>query len=297
MRAGERCRASWATRLGWSAWLLRVVAWGLAGLGLVRASAGLGAMWRGVSARVPGVVVPGKGGTSEETPGRAGRSLPLPRGRLAEEASGPGRQPEEASGRGRALGGIPGLGRLQGGAAGPSRPSGGASDGSRRLEGVSNPSRRLEGAADPSRRPDDTCGPSGLPEASGVALREADDLARFRTAGCGDQRRSGCCATRPRRPPHGPFPAGTPDWDDRPHATADLHVCHPQAGVLRVCHAHTGVSPVLDRTCPSAPSSQPPHVPPLREAPATALRSPPLTANRSASVNRGVTRDRPVPFT
>lgn len=36
---------------------------------------------------------------------------------------------------------------------------------------------------------------------------------------------------------------------------------------------------------------------PLREAPATAFRSPSLTANRSASVNRGVTRDRPVPFT
>lgn len=57
MRAGEWRRANRLTRFGWSAWLLRVMAWGrLARLGLAWGSAGLGTAWRGAFApsRWPG---------------------------------------------------------------------------------------------------------------------------------------------------------------------------------------------------------------------------------------------------
>jgi hypothetical protein len=222
MRAGERRRPRWPTRFGWSAWLLRAVAWGLAGLGAVWRPAGLGAMWCGVRARVRAAVVRGKGGASEDTPDGAGwAECAFAPGRLSEEASGlgwqvngasgPGRQVEEASGGGRALedvsgpgrspGGASDLGQSPGGASDPSRRpgsasdwrrlSGGAADPSRRSEGVSNPGSWPEGASDPRCRPQGAGGPSGLPEARGVSLREAENLeaeslARFQAAGCDD---------------------------------------------------------------------------------------------------------------
>lgn len=339
MRAGERRRASRSTRFGWPAWLLRVVAWGLAGLEAAWGPAGLGTVWRGVLAPGLAAVLPGKGGSAEGAPGGAG---------WEEWASAPGRSLEEASGRGRPLE-VCGLGRLSEEASGlcrlvervsdPGTLPGDASDLGRTSQGVSDPgrppegasdlSRPSEGVSDPNRWPEDACDPSGLSEASGVALREVDRLARFLAAGCGEGDAAVVAPLAPVVLCLRPLHSGALDWDwGRPHAIADLHVGHPPAGVLHVDHPRPASCVCVafrpaccmwrrppDRrpACVLPPEGSGPRLSaaharagrqgsprtrtPLRGAAATAFRSPRLTANRSASVNRGVTRDRPAPFT
>lgn len=124
--------------------------------------------------------------------------------------------------------------------------------------GAFAPSCRPGGVSDPSRQPEGGCGPSGLPEASDVALREAEGPPRSRAAGWGEGDEAVVVPLAPVGLCPWPFPAGVPHWD-RPHVTTDQNVCHSRTGGLRVRQTQTGPAPAPGRTRPSGTSGQPAH--------------------------------------